>query len=164
MVMEQDNTSRSQEYWDNFYLNLCKQYAKGSKDPSSQVAACLVHNKTDVVAIAYNGFEPGAKDSSDLYNDRDYKYDNIIHAEINVISKLYNGLRKYEIMSDLTLYVYPYPPCNNCAEEIIEVPEITRVVAPKDYPERWKDSMDLGMVKLRHANKELQLTEEPWAL
>lgn len=90
--------------------------AKRSKDPNTQVGACIVDSNNIILSTGYNGFPYGCSD--DLYpwerTGKDTKYSYVVHAELNAIlnarGKNLNGAR---------LYVDLFP-CNECAKAIIQ--------------------------------------------
>lgn len=103
--------------WDDYFMGLAFLSAKRSKDPSTQVGACLVNKKNQVVGLGYNGFPRGCSDDvlpwdreGDFLNT---KYPYVVHAEENAI---------VNSTGDLTggrLYVALFP-CNECAKLIIQ--------------------------------------------
>ena len=91
--------------------------SKRSKDPCTQVGACIVNNDNHVVGIGYNGFPIGCSD--DLFSwgkedETDNKYLYVVHAEENAILNANCGLLK-----GCTLYVTMFP-CNKCTQSIIQ--------------------------------------------
>lgn len=93
--------------------------AKRSKDPNTQVGACIVTPENKIVGIGYNGF-PTKCDESQLPWERtaasilDTKYPYVIHAELNAI--LNSNIKE---LKDCRLYVTLHP-CNECAKIIIQ--------------------------------------------
>lgn len=134
--------------WHIRYLDLAKQVASWSKDPSSQIGAVAVGSKGQVLSQGYNGFPRNITDSSDRYADREKKYNYIVHAEMNVIyNASYNGVS----LSNSTLYVYGLPVCNRCALGIIQV-GISRIVMPRqEISDRWFQSWQLSKSLFREA-------------
>lgn len=135
--------------WDNRYMEMAKQVAAWSKDPSSKIGAVAVDNKGKILTTGYNGFPRGIEDSESRYNDRALKYEIIVHAEMNAIfNATYNGVS----LDGSTMYVYGLPCCNKCALGIIQT-GVNRVVMegnPDD--ERWKDSWELTKTLFDEAN------------
>jgi dCMP deaminase len=90
-----------------------------SKDPITQVGACIVSPKNRIVSMGYNGFPNGISDTELSWNKGtglDNKNNYVIHAEENAILNS-------TIMSSMkgcTMYTTLYP-CNNCAKSIIQV-------------------------------------------
>jgi dCMP deaminase len=125
---------------DERYLDLAKFFSTWSKDPSTGVGAVAIGNKGQVLAQGYNGFPRRVTESPERLNNREIKYQFVVHAEMNCIYNAgYNGTQ----LDDSTLYVYGLPVCNECAKGIIQV-GIKRVVIPKhgpDVPDRWKISI-----------------------
>ena len=78
-----DNKAR-QEKWDRRYLDIAKSVSQWSKDPSTKVGAVLVRDNR-IVSVGYNGFPEGVDDSEERYNNRELKYDLVVHAEVNAI-------------------------------------------------------------------------------
>lgn len=131
--------------WDERFLSLAEFVASWSKDPSKQVGAVIVDDKKRIVSLGFNGFPAGIADD-DRLDDRETKYDIIIHAEINAL--LFAG-RKLE---GCTMYVWPIPPCCRCASQIIQS-GISRVVAPavEETDKRWYDSVRHGENLMKEA-------------
>ena len=125
--------------WDTRFLILAKEVASWSKDPSRQIGAVCVDNRT-VIATGYNGFPRGIEDNPLLYENRDIKYKYVVHAEMNAIfNATYNGVS----LDGATLYVYGLPVCSDCAKGVIQV-GISRVVMPQqEIPDHWTESWSL---------------------
>ncbi len=101
-----------------------------SKDPNTQVGACIVNTSKRIIGIGYNGFPIGCSDD-ELPWDREgdfleTKYPYVCHAEMNAIT---NASNKPEL-DGATMYVSLYP-CNECAKLIVQV-GITEVVYLSD--------------------------------
>ena len=129
--------------WHLRFLQLAQHVAGWSKDPSTQVGACLVRPNRTVLSLGYNGLPRGVADRDELLADRDYKYARTVHAEMNAI------LSAPERPAGCTLYVRPMPPCSSCAASIIQA-GIARVVATAPE-ERWLHSCTIGDELLREA-------------
>ena len=88
--------------WDIRYLELAKQLSTWSKDPSSKIGAVAIGDKGQVLSCGYNGFPRNIVDSGERLNDREQKYNYIVHAEMNVIyNASYNGVS----LDNSTVYV-----------------------------------------------------------
>ena len=48
--------------WDEYFMGVALLSAKRSKDPNTQVGACIVNPKKRIVGIGYNGFPYGCDD------------------------------------------------------------------------------------------------------
>ena len=106
--------------WDERWMADAVLASKRSKDPSTQVGACIVDNENIPVSSGYNGF-PKKISNSALPWDRkgeplDTKYMYMCHAEQNAID---NSNCNRERMSESKIYTTLYP-CNECAKRIIQ--------------------------------------------
>mgnify|MGYP000607068078 CR=1 FL=1 len=104
--------------WDIRYLDLAKEIASWSKDPSKQIGAVAIGEKGQVLAQGYNGFPRGMMDSQHLYINKTEKYARIIHAEMNMIfNASFNGV----CLNGSSVYVSGLPTCSDCAKGLIKV-------------------------------------------
>lgn len=105
--------------WDEYFMGVAKLAALRSKDPNTQVGACIVDGHNVILSTGYNGFPVGCSDdefpwtrSADRQEDTKYPY--VVHAELNAIlnasGKDLRGARIY-----VALF-----PCNECAKAIIQ--------------------------------------------
>ena len=126
--------------WASKYKHLAKEISTWSKDPSTKVGAVVVGEHGQLLSQGYNGFPRGIKDSDERLNNRERKYELVVHAEMNAI---YNASLNGVSLKDSTLYVYGLPICNECAKGIIQV-GIKKVVAmrPKKYNIAWEESIN----------------------
>lgn len=137
--------------WDARFLALAEHVAGWSKDPSTKVGAVIVSPDRRRLTTGYNGFPQGIADDSRLH-DRDTKYGMVVHAELNAV------LNCPERPVGATLYVWPLPPCSNCAAAIIQA-GIRRVVCPPSWQERWAASNELAAAMLAEAGVVLDVRE-----
>ena len=91
--------------WDIRFLEMAKLVASWSKDPSTQVGAVAVRNRT-VIAQGYNGLPRGMKDTHDRLTVRTLKIKRIVHAEMNAI---YNAAENGVSLKDSTCLLYTSP-------------------------------------------------------
>ncbi len=115
--------------WDEYFMGVALLSSMRSKDPNTQVGACIVNSDRRIVGVGYNGFPTGCSDD-ELPWDREgnwleTKYPYVCHAELNAILNSIGGTLK-----DCTLYVALFP-CNECAKAIIQA-GIRRVVYLSD--------------------------------
>ena len=103
--------------WDKRFLEMAKLVASWSKDPSTQVGAVAVRNRT-VIAQGYNGLPRGMRDTDDRLTVRPLKIKMIVHAEMNAI---YNAAENGVSLKDSTVYVVGLPVCQECAKGLIQV-------------------------------------------
>ncbi len=103
--------------WDEYFMGLAHLSALRSKDPSTQVGACIVDGNNKVVSIGYNGFPIGCSDDEFPWGREggmlESKYAFVVHAELNAI------LNSPRSLAGCTLYVSLFP-CNECAKAIIQ--------------------------------------------
>ena len=104
--------------WDEYFMGVALLAAERSKDPSTQVGACIVDESKRILSTGYNGFPKGCSDDEFPWNRDDAlgetKYQYVVHAELNAIL---NASGKS--LSGSTLYVGLFP-CNECAKAIIQ--------------------------------------------
>jgi dCMP deaminase len=115
--------------WDEYFMGIAVNSAMRSKDPSTQVGACIVNAQKKVVSIGYNGMPSGVDDdlvSWDAKEGLDSKYLYVAHAELNAILNAKDGSG----LSNTKLYVTLFP-CNECAKAIIQA-GIKEVVYAED--------------------------------
>ena len=106
--------------WDEYFMGVAKLTAMRSKDPSTQVGACIVDDDNRILSIGYNGAPNGFDDESfpwDREGDAlNTKYLYVCHAEMNAITN-FRGSRKD--LKNGKIYVDLFP-CNECAKHIIQ--------------------------------------------
>lgn len=105
--------------WDDYFMNIAYLSAMRSKDPSTQVGACIVNPDKRIVAIGYNGFPRGISDDTFPWSRKsedplDTKYPYVCHAEMNAIMN-----KNSESLKNCDIYVTLFP-CNECAKLIIQ--------------------------------------------
>lgn len=106
--------------WDEYFMAIAKLSAMRSKDPNTQVGACIVSDDNRILSIGYNGAPngfsderfPWARDGANL----ETKYPYVCHAEMNAILN-YRGSKKD--LEHAKIYVDLFP-CNECAKIIIQ--------------------------------------------
>lgn len=107
--------------WDEFFIGVAKLSAGRSKDPSTQVGACIVSRDNRILSIGYNGAPNGFDDDKFPWNregkcNNETKYPYVCHAELNAILN-YFGSRKDLVGSKIYVDLFP---CNECAKVIIQ--------------------------------------------
>ena len=135
--------------WDKKFLKLAVEIGGWSKDPSTKVGAVIVDSDNTIVSMGYNGFPRGIKDDYRL-DDRQTKYELVVHAEANAIVHAKRCL-KY-----CTIYTTPFMPCSRCAGLIIQA-GIQRVVSLECHEPRWIDNFKLSHQILREAGLTVNL-------
>lgn len=104
--------------WDEYFMAVAQLVAKRSKDPATQVGACIVNQQNKIVATGYNGMPNGIRDDLVPWTKEgsflETKYAYVVHAELNAILNC--------ILTDQSgcrIYVSLFP-CNECAKAIIQ--------------------------------------------
>ena len=105
--------------WDEYFMGVSLLSAMRSKDPNTQVGACIVSNDNKIMSVGYNGFPRGCSDDEFPWErngekSNDTKYPFVCHAELNAI--LNAGGRN---LSGSRIFVALFP-CNECAKAIIQ--------------------------------------------
>jgi dCMP deaminase len=105
--------------WNDYFMSIAQLSAMRSKDPSTQVGACIVNNEKKIVGIGYNGFPINCSDDilpwgKQSNNELETKYPYVCHAEMNAIMNKNN-----QSLKDCIIYVSLFP-CNECAKLIIQ--------------------------------------------
>lgn len=104
--------------WDEYFMGVAYLAAMRSKDPNTQVGACIVSQDNKILSIGYNGFPLGCSDDEYPWTregeELDRKYFYIVHSELNAILN-YRGPSLEGAKMYVTLF-----PCNECAKAIIQ--------------------------------------------
>jgi dCMP deaminase len=102
--------------WDEYLMGVALLAAMRSKDPNTQVGACIVDRNHVILSTGYNGFPKGCSDDDFPWErtGEDTKYTYVVHAELNAI--LNSGGKD---LRNAVLYVSLFP-CNECAKAIIQ--------------------------------------------
>ena len=137
--------------WEEYFMAIAKLSAMRSKDPSTQVGACIVSNDNRILSIGYNGAPNGFSDEEFPWAregaNLDTKYPYVCHAELNAI------LNSIKDINGCTLYVTLYP-CNECAKAIIQSGIKKLVYHTNKYPDA--DSTKAAELMLRLAHIEVE--------
>ena len=104
--------------WDQYFMGIALMSAHRSKDPNTQVGACIVDQNNKILSIGYNGMPRGCNDDEMPWERDgemlDTKYAYVCHAELNAILNYGGGS-----LEGAKVYVTLYP-CNECAKAIIQ--------------------------------------------
>ena len=122
--------------WDEYFMGIAMLTAKRSKDPSTQVGACIVSKDNIIISTGYNGMPKGCSDDEFPWEregaqDDMTKYPYVVHAELNAILNA-NG----RDLRGSRIYVALFP-CNECAKAIIQS-GVSEVMYLSD---KYKDTM-----------------------
>ena len=157
--------------WDEYFMGIAKLTSARSKDPNTQVGACIVSKDNRLLSTGYNGAPNNFDD--DIFpwnregNPLETKYMYVCHAEANAIDNFRGYKKEFE---GARIYVDLFP-CNECAKKIIqngikEVIYISDKYKDTDSNKASKLLFDTCGVKYRKLNLdsiikvEIPLTEE----
>lgn len=118
--------------WDYHYLKHAALASEMSKDPSTKVGAVIVDQHGHPKSWGCNGFARGFEDTDERWNDREFKYKHVIHAELNAVLHCDSSL------VGCTVYI-THPPCQHCISMLAQK-GISRVIAaspPEHMKSRW---------------------------
>ena len=108
--------------WDEYFMGLAMWSSTRSKDPKTQVGACIVNDEKRIISVGYNGLTYGMDDDSfpwdsigeetnDLFTIKNYW---VAHSELNAILNSHGA-----DLRGTTMYVTLFP-CNECAKAIVQ--------------------------------------------
>ena len=102
--------------WDEYFMGIAMLAARRSKDPNTQVGACIVSQDNIIISTGYNGMPKGWSDDEYPWEREGAvtKYPYVVHAELNAVLNA-NG----RDLRGSKLYVALFP-CNECAKAIIQ--------------------------------------------
>lgn len=149
-----DASKKREDYlhWDDYFMGIALLSAQRSKDPSTQVGACIVDENNKIVGIGYNGFPRGCSDevlpwARKAEDVKDTKYPYVVHAEVNAI------LNSTVMLHNAKIYAALFP-CNECSKMIIqagikEIVYLSDKYAETDSVIAAKKMLEMSGVKLR---------------
>ena len=118
--------------WDDYFMGISLLSGMRSKDPSTQVGACIVDKDNRIVSIGYNGFLNGCSDEDFPWSREgeflETKYPYVVHAEQNAIT---DAAKRGVALDGSEIFVTD-SPCKTCAKLIVSV-GIRRVVYAREY-------------------------------
>ena len=104
--------------WDEYFMGVAKLSGMRSKDPHTQVGACIVSQNNKILSMGYNGFPVGCSDDAFPWqrdgDPLENKYFYTTHPELNAILNYGGGS-----LEGTKLYVSLFP-CNECAKAVIQ--------------------------------------------
>ena len=148
--------------WDEYFMAVAKLAGMRSKDPNTQVGACIVSQNNKILTMGYNGFPMGCSDDefpwARVGETIDTKYAYVTHAELNAILNYRGNLEGSK------LYVSLFP-CNECAKAIIQAGIKTVVYGSDKYSgtpgniasKRMFKAAGVECVAYNYSGKELKL-------
>lgn len=158
-------SEKRQDYisWDEYFMSVAKLAGMRSKDPNSQVGACIVSQDNKILSMGYNGFPigcsdevfPWARDGEVL----DTKYFYVVHSELNAILNCRGSLEGAK------LYVSLFP-CNECAKAIIQCGIKTIVYEDDKYHDtastvasrRMLDAAGVRYYQYQHTGRKIEFS------
>lgn len=149
--------------WDEYFMGVSKLSGLRSKDPNTQVGACIVSEDNKILSMGYNGFPKGCSD--DVFPwDREgdslnTKYPFVTHSELNAILNYRGGS-----LEGAKIYVSLFP-CNECAKAIIQAGIRTIVYDDDKYAgtastiasKRMLDAAGVQYYRYVHSGKKLEI-------
>ncbi len=129
--------------WDNRFLEVARLVSTWSKDPSTKVGAVAVGSDRRIIAQGYNGFNSGSKDLLEDYENRETKYQNVIHAESNII---FNSCNHQVSLRLATVFLFGTYPCPECVKALAQV-GIARIVFQLGQSSNqgfWKQNFEIS--------------------
>lgn len=141
------------ERWQNFYMELAKQVATGSKDGSNKIGAVLVRPDKTAASLGFNGFPARIPDDDEILNSahlRHKKYPLIVHAEENCLNHSRDGNTE-----GYHMFVTAHP-CDGCAKRIASTGiEHIYFTTNEDYETRWAEMIEVAADTLNRAGIKL---------
>lgn len=120
-MLEKNKQRKEYLSWDEFFMGVALLASKRSKDPNTQVGACIVSSDNRILSVGYNGTPNGYEDKYFPWNregdELETKYLYVVHSERNAILNYRGNIKDFE---GAKLYVTMFP-CNECAKEVIQV-------------------------------------------
>lgn len=149
--------------WDEYFMGIAALSALRSKDPNSQVGACIVSPENKILSMGYNGFPLGCSDEKFPW-DREgapelTKYPYVVHSELNAILNYRGGS-----LQGTKIYVTLFP-CNECAKAIIQAGIKTVIYDSDKYDgtpmnvvsKKLLETAGVEIVKYQKSGREIQL-------
>lgn len=151
--------------WDQYFMGIAIMSSQRSKDPGTQVGACIVDEDNRILSVGYNGMPTGCNDDEMPWNREgtglESKYFFVCHAELNAILNYRGGGKLKGAKCYATLF-----PCNECAKAIIqsgirEVIYMSDKYADSDSTVASKRMFDMAGVKYTaYENRHKQISFE----
>ncbi len=160
------NNSKRQDYisWDEYFMSVAILAGMRSKDPNSQVGACIVSSDNKILSMGYNGFPRGCSDDEFPWaregEPMDTKYLYVVHSELNAILNYRGGS-----LEGAKLYVSLFP-CNECAKAIIQAGIKTVVYDQDKYQDtpsvmaskRMMDAAGVRYYRYQRTGRKIEIT------
>lgn len=159
-------SEKRQDYlsWDEYFMSVAYLASMRSKDPNTQVGACIVDANNKILSMGYNGFPVGCSDDEFPWNRDgepfDSKYFYVTHSELNAILNYRGGS-----LEGAKLYVTLFP-CNECAKACIQAGIKTIVFDSDKYAntpstlasKRMLDAAGVRYYQYSHTGREIKFS------
>lgn len=131
--------------WCIYFFNIARCVARKSKDPSTKIGVVTVDKDLSICSTGYNNFPRKVKDLESRYNNRNLKYNFILHAEV---ASILEAARKGISLKDCTLIVPNWGAytCHECAKAVIGSGIKTIIGENKEIfaGGRWQNSIEIA--------------------
>lgn len=158
-------SDKRQDYisWDEYFMGVAQLSAMRSKDPNTQVGACIVSQDNKILSMGYNGFPIGCSDDEFPWSregeELERKYVYTVHSELNAILNYRGGS-----LEGAKLYVTLFP-CNECAKAIIQAGIRELIYDDNKYADtvsviasrRMLESAGVVLKRYRRSGRKIQL-------
>ncbi len=158
-------TDKRKDYisWDEYFMGVAALSGMRSKDPNSQVGACIVSNDNKILSMGYNGLPRGCSDDNFPWAREgqmlETKYPFVVHSELNAILNYRGGS-----LENTKIYVTLFP-CNECAKAIIQAGIKTVVYDSDKYDgtpanqasKRLLTEAGIECVAYRHSGRKIEI-------
>ena len=150
--------------WDEYFMGVAILSGMRSKDPCTQVGACIVSSDNKILSMGYNGLPRGCSDDDFPWTKEgdplENKYFYTTHSELNAILNYRGGS-----LEGSKLYVSLFP-CNECAKAIIQSGIKTVVYDSDKYADtpsviaskRMFDSSGVRYYQYQRTGREIQFS------
>lgn len=150
--------------WDEYFMSVAMLSAMRSKDPNTQVGACIVSKDNKILSMGYNGFPLGCSDDEYPWiregEPLENKYFYSTHSELNAILNYRGGS-----LEGAKMYVTLFP-CNECAKAIIQSGIKTVVYESDKYSDtpaviaskRMLKSAGVELLKYEYTGREVTIS------
>ena len=102
--------------WDEFFMRVAIAAQLRSKDPNTQVGACIADTNHRILSVGYNGTPSALNDDDFPWGTSDDplqdKHNYVVHAEANAVLNYRGSLKD---LSHASVYVTLFP-CHECAK------------------------------------------------
>lgn len=149
--------------WDEYFMGIAILSGERSKDPNTQVGACIVGSDNRILSVGYNGFPNGCSDELFPWtregSELETKYPFVAHSELNAILNYRGGS-----LEGSKLYVSLFP-CNECAKAIIQAGIRTVIYDSDKYDgtpgnvasKKMFDAAGVEYIQYKHSGREIKL-------